>query len=170
MGVVLVDSNKPKVWRRKDVLLPSAGKESSKDCPQAVKLGRFKLRVHIWSWRGFSGGEFSRELGQRLTEFKFQLIQVRGVHIFTVLHLGERLSPWRTQWYIIMCILWGGTQTLLYHCTIVWLPFLCSCILCSLWSLITETCWRASIVVMFWPKWCLLCQESGICSLSLETP
>ena len=49
VGVVLVDSNKPKVWRRKDVLLPSAGKESSKDCPQAVKLGRFKLRVHIWS-------------------------------------------------------------------------------------------------------------------------
>ena len=48
----------------------------------------------------------------------------------TLLYLGGSLSSCRrTQRYIVIYILWGGTKALLYRCTIVyWLLFLCFCI------------------------------------------
>ena len=50
------------------------------------------------------------------------------------------------QRYIVMRTPWGGTRALLYHCTIVSLPFfLCLHSFVPLRSLISETCSRASI-------------------------
>ena len=44
--------------------------------PQQPNWGRSKLRVHAYSWRGLSRGEFSMELGQKSTEAKLQLTEV----------------------------------------------------------------------------------------------
>ena len=82
-----------------------------------------KLKVHACSWRDLSRGEFSTEVGQRSTESRLQLIEDRQINIITLSSFWWGLSSGSTQRCIIMCILWGGTRTLLYHCTIVWLSF-----------------------------------------------
>ena len=47
--------------------------------PQQQNWGSFKLRVHAYSWRGLSRGEFSIVLEQRLTESRLYLIEVMRV-------------------------------------------------------------------------------------------
>ena len=40
--------------------------------------GSFKLKVHAYSWKGLSKGEFSIELGQRSTEASFGWLEGHG--------------------------------------------------------------------------------------------
>lgn len=60
------DTPKSKSGRKKDLLLAAASNKQN--------WASFKLSVHTYSWRGLS-----RELGQRLTELKFWLIEVTRV-------------------------------------------------------------------------------------------
>ena len=67
------DTTKPMNDRKKDLLFSASKGEETRDPSQssvlgAGKLGSFQLRVHPYSWRGLSRGEFSIELGSRTTE------------------------------------------------------------------------------------------------------
>ena len=92
------------------------------------------MHIHEGAWADRIGAKVNRVLALVDRSPK------RKCHL-SPLHLSGGLSFCRTQRHIIVRI-W------LYHCTIVWLPFLCSCILLfPLRSLITLTYERASIVV-----------------------
>ena len=74
MGVEPKDTTKPKIGRRKALLL-AASKENTRIFPKAVSpqqqnWAHFKLRVHAYSGRSLSRGEWSIEPGQRLSESK----------------------------------------------------------------------------------------------------
>ena len=125
--------------------------------------------VYVYSWRGLSRGEFGIELGQRSTESKLQLIEVRkGQHHHSILYLGGVLSSCRAQRYVSDCYVHPLRRNQdLFYPIVSWLFFLCSCILSlPLRSLITETWLRASTVARLrpqtdlGPQWLLLRQES----------
>ena len=68
-------TTKPKMGRRKDLLLAVSKKNTRDLCqssvsPEQQNWGSFKLRVHAYSRRGLSRGEFSIKLGQKLTVSK----------------------------------------------------------------------------------------------------
>lgn len=72
LSVKLIDINKPKIRKRKDLLSLAASKATTRDVsqiisPQTAKLG--KLRVPAYSRKGLSR-EFTIKLGPRLTESK----------------------------------------------------------------------------------------------------
>ena len=67
------DTTKPKIGRRKDLLIAaSEGTLRIFSKAVSIQLAKLenKLRAHAYSCRGLSRGEFSIELGQRLTDSK----------------------------------------------------------------------------------------------------
>ena len=110
----------------------TARKENTGDPSQSnvslnSKIGQV-LRVCAYSWLGLSRKEVSVELGQISRSPSFSWFKSGRQTSFHP-PLGQcGHSACRTQRYIIMSIPWEGTKTLLYHCSIVWLPFRCFCI------------------------------------------
>ena len=152
VGVRPNDTTKPEIKRREDSLLFQL-RRTPVIFPKAVSLeqqnwGSFKLRVHAYSWRGLGKGEFSIALGPRSTEL--WLIDIRKANIIIPLstQVGALVSIELKEVATVRYNPWGGSGILFYCLTIVsWLPFLCSCIsTLPLRTLITEPCWRASLV------------------------
>ena len=109
-----------------------------------------------------------KELKQRRTQHrigaKIHRVQAlvdwsqAGQHHHSIFHLGGSLTSCRTQRYIIIYIPWGGIRILLYHCTIVWLPFLCSCI-----PLFYLLIYLFILFIYIWLRWVFV----AACGLSL---
>ena len=99
VGVKLKDTTKPNIGRRMALPL-AASKEKTGVFPKAVSpqqqnWGSFKLRVHAYSWRGLSRGEFSIELGPSSTKSKLSLTELTRVRKSHHHPLG---SSWSCDW------------------------------------------------------------------------
>ena len=137
------------------------------------------------SWRGLSGiwvfmkgleqRRFSIELGQRSTEFKLYLIEVRRVNtiIPSSTWVGAIVpAELKDMYQIVMYIPWGGTGSLFHSLSCCFLtdsPLLLHSFVPlrgTLRSLIMENCSRVCTVARFrsqnglGPKCHLLCQEN----------
>ena len=72
VGVGPKDTIKPKIRRRKDLLLLAARKQNTGDLSQSsvsqtAKLGRFKLRVHAYSFmKGFEQSRIQHRVGAKV--------------------------------------------------------------------------------------------------------
>ena len=99
------------------------------------------MHIHEGAW----ARRVQPRIGAKVNNLSLGWLKSGGQHPYPVFHLGCGLSSYRTQRYIIMCILWGVTRTLtelLFDCL-----FSIPAFICSLKIIIIETCSRASILI-----------------------
>ena len=66
------------------------------------------MHIHEGAW----ARRVQPRIGAKVNNLSLGWLKSGGQHPYPVFHLGCGLSSYRTQRYIIMCILWGVTRTL----------------------------------------------------------
>ena len=151
-----------------------ASKENARDISRRCTSQNSKIRElfsekHMYVHEGLEQRKIQARIGAKVGRVQCLVDwNLEGQH-HSVLPLAGSLGSCRTQRYIITWFCSGGTKTELYHWTIVWLPFLGSCIPWfpydhgSLSLSKSKHCGQGQVTKWLRPRWVLTSRNPCLC-------